>query len=99
MKKLIQQLETAWDENGFFDHLRAGMFNRTEASDFMIVLRSIDFNDQEMIPARLLSLIWYIPSFLDWQRDRVAEKGGDADGYARFITEVMSILEDVIGVP
>jgi hypothetical protein len=99
MEKLIQQLEAAWDENGFFDHLRAGLFNPTEASDFMIVLRSINLDDQEMIPVRLLSLIWYMPSFLDWQRDRVAEKGGDADGYARFITEVMNVLEEVIGVP
>jgi hypothetical protein len=99
MDELIQKLEATWDKGGLFDHLRAGLFNQSEAADFTLLLRSIRIDGEEMVPTRFLSLIWYIPSFLDWQRTRVAEKGGDVEGYAHFITEVINILEEVIGVP
>jgi hypothetical protein len=98
MEKLIQQLEAAWDEDGFFENLRAGIFVESDALGFLSLLRSIEI-DQELVPARLLALIWYIPSFLEWQRERVSEVGGDAVRYVRFINEVMNILEEVIGVP
>jgi hypothetical protein len=99
MENLVQKLDAAWDENGFFDHLRSGIFTASEASDYLEILRSINLHDQELVPTRLLALIWYIPSFLEWQRERVSENGGDVKGYARFITNVTNTLEDVIGVP
>lgn len=99
MENLVQKLDATWDENGFFDHLRSGIFNVTEASGLLSILRSIDLRDQELVPARLLALIWYIPSFLEWQRGRVSENGGDVEAYDRFITDVTNTLEEVIGVP
>lgn len=47
----------------------------------------------------MLSLLWYLPSFLTWQRERVAEKGGDINAYAHFVTDVHNTLEEVLGVP
>ena len=55
MENLVQKLDATWDENGFFDHLRSGIFNVTEASGLLSILRSIDLRDQELVPALVYS--------------------------------------------
>jgi hypothetical protein len=52
-----------------------------------------------MVPKRLVSLLWYLPSFLAWQTERIAEKDGDRAAYERFVTEVFNALEQALGVP
>jgi hypothetical protein len=47
----------------------------------------------------MLSLVWYIPSFLEWQKERVLEHGGDEVLYEKFITDVQNSMEISLGVP
>lgn len=96
---LIDRLEAAWDIDGFLGHVRCGEFSLGEAHAFLAVLRSIEIRDEELVPKRLLSLLWYLPSFLDWQVDRVTENRGDRSTYESFVTEVRNVLEERIGVP
>jgi hypothetical protein len=99
MQDLIDQLESAWDCDGFLGRLREGAFAQQDAIAFLSLLRSIDLEDDDRIPKRFLALIWSLPTFLQWQRERIEERGGDLAAYDRFITEVHNVLEDVLGAP
>lgn len=96
---IVDQLEAEWDTSGFFDRVRNGDYDASRAQVVLSTLRAISIGYEEMIPKRLLSLLWYLPSFLSWQTERVAERGEDRRAYERFVTEVIDILQDVLGVP
>ncbi|MGY8711281.1 hypothetical protein RAD16_36595 [Bradyrhizobium sp. 18BD] len=96
---IIEQLETEWNADGFFDRVRNGDYDAIRGQAILAVLRAIEIGDDDMVPKRLVSLLWYLPSFLAWQTDRIAEKGGDRAAYERFVTEVDNTLEVVLGVP
>lgn len=96
---IIEKLDAEWDVGGFFDHVRNGGYDDMRAKDILKMLRSINFEDSELLPKRLVAQLWYLPSFLGWQVERVIEKGGDGLAYARFITEVHNTLEEVLGTP
>ncbi|TQF43494.1 hypothetical protein UNPF46_02555 [Bradyrhizobium sp. UNPF46] len=96
---IIEQLEVEWNTNGFFDRVRNGDYDATRAQAVLAALRAISIGDEEMVPKRLLSLLWYLPSFLDWQAERMVEQGGDRAAYQRFVTDVHNTLEQVLGVP
>lgn len=96
---IIEQLEAEWDTNGFFGRVRNGDYDAARGQEILATLRAISIGDQEMVPKRLVSLLWYLPSFLAWQTERIAEKGGDRAAYERFVTEVFNALEQALGVP
>lgn len=96
---LVDALERAWDVNGFLGRLRAGEFVLDDASGFLALLQGIEIDDEQLVPKRFLSLLWFLPSFLAWQAERVAAKGTNPVDYARFMTEVHSLLEERLGVP
>lgn len=97
--RTIEWLENEWDADGFLGKLRMGHFSATEGERFLSALRSIEIGQDELIPKRLISLIWYLPSFLEWQRERVVERGSDKYQYVQFVNSVVNALEDSIGVP
>lgn len=97
--KLISDLDALWDDDGFLGRLREGVFQPNEGLQFLSFLRSISLYEDENVPMRLVALLWYVPSFVGWQRDRVAEHGGDTAAFARFVTEVHDAMETVLGVP
>jgi hypothetical protein len=97
-ENLTEYLENAWDDGGFLDAVRRGQFVEKDSLSFIAALRSASIEEQT-ISKRLVSLLWYLPSFLDWQKARVAENGGDVESYQRFTTEVHNALEELLGVP
>lgn len=97
--KIIEQLEFEWDTNGFFDRVRNGDYDAIYAQGVLKTLRAIDISESDFLPKRLVALLWYLPSFLSWQVERVAEKGGDLTAYTMFITEIHNTLEEVLGTP
>jgi hypothetical protein len=94
-EELMSSLEMDWEEDGFFGRLRHGDFSDTSAQKFLWKLKSISQDDETRISKRLVSLLWYAPIFLEWQRERV----GQNDEYDRFATEVCNLLENILGVP
>ena len=96
---IVEQLEAEWDTNGFFDRVRNGDYDVIRGQAVLAVLRAIKIGDEDMVPKRLVSLLWYLPSFLAWQTERIAEEGGDRTAYARFVIEILNTLKEVLGVP
>lgn len=97
--EIIKRLDSEWETDGFFDHVRNGYYDARQAQDILKILRAINIGENELLPKRLVVLLWYLPCFLGWQSDRVAERGGDISAYGKFTTEVQNILEEVLGTP
>lgn len=98
-REIVARLDAEWDTDGFFDRVRNGDYDDTRAKDILRILRAIDLKEEELLPKRLVALLWYLPSFIGWQVERVIEKGGDSAAYQRFATEVFNTLEEVLGTP
>ncbi len=96
---VCSQLEEAWDDDGFLGQLRGGIFDPESSTAFLQLLRKIHIEGSSLLPARMLSLIWYIPLFLQWQEQRVGDNGFDSVTYQKFVTTVINTLEEVVGVP
>ena len=95
----IEQLDLSWDiDEGFFGNLRQGKFDNGLFTNFMSLLKSISFEEEELIPRRVVSLLWYIPPFMEWQRERVANTISPKD-YNYKINEIHSELERILGYP
>jgi hypothetical protein len=97
--EIIQLLDSEWDADGFFDRLRNGNYDTGQAQEILKILRAIKVDEVEGLPKRMVALLWYLPSFLGWQVERVVETGGDRAAYERFITEIHKVLEEVLGTP
>lgn len=99
IQKWVISLERAWDENGFLWKVRGGHFDIQEGEEFINFLRLIENENYQVFDKRFVSLIWYIPLFLDWQKERVIEKGADALSYGRFNSRVSNAVQNILGVP
>jgi hypothetical protein len=96
----IQFLEEEWSKpSGFLGRLREGVFVLESANSFLAKLKHIDLSKEDAVNKRLVSLLWYIPGFLGWQVERVAEQGADLQAFHKFRNEVQSALEEILGVP
>ncbi len=98
-QELIEQLESTWEvDTGFFYKLRQGIFDRKLYNEFLILLKTIDFEDEEMIVSRVVSLLWYIPLFMEWQKERVV-KTINLGEYNILKQNIENELERILGVP
>jgi hypothetical protein len=96
----IPLLERFWDlPDGYFFRLRQGEYQVGGAAEVDLVLRSIDIDELGSLPRRLVSLTWYIPTFMEWQIERVRERGGDVDALRQDITRLQNALDKLLGVP
>ena len=71
-----------------------GKFERT-----LRKLSSLSIAEEAEIPRRLVSLLWYIPLFMEWQTEQVQESGGDAIAYEQAITLMTNEVERLLGLP
>lgn len=96
---LIDKLDAAWDSENFLGQVRQGNFLSSDGQDFLALLNLLDIENEDVVPKRLVALLWYLPSFLSWQHRRVDEKGGDVNAFRQFTNEVQNVLEQKLGVP
>lgn len=100
MIELIKVLEEAWDE-GFFYHLRSGSFDKYEYEKLKICFENFSMEEYEKDSPdkKLVSLLWFIPLFIEWQKERLIENGVDP----RTIEDMSSLFfnqcERILGMP
>ena len=101
LKRWIELLEAAWSiPDGFLGQVREGKYDQAKGAEFIAMLNTINLPDDESsIDRRLVSLLWYIPSFLDWQTERIAEGDGDTDALQRQTDQIRAVLENILGAP
>lgn len=94
----IMQLKKEWEKpKGFFGRLREGYFDQEGFKRIEDILKGL--KTDEFLSRELISLIWYIPLFMSWQKERVEKKGGDIKEIERATNILQGILEDFLGVP
>ena len=99
-QEIIERLEAEWDlTNGFLGRLREGTFEPAGLLRFEQLLGSIQLDQKEPLNPRLVALIWYVPIFMSWQRERVQECGGNAQDYELACNRILIIVEQLLGVP
>ena len=70
--KLIWQWENA---DGFFFKFRFGTFDKDECKKTLDIIEEIEFGRHNMIDRKIVDLIWFVPLFLEWNKERVIENG------------------------
>ena len=98
----ILDLEREWERaDGFFGRLRDGVFDPTGLERLVRILLDVRqvTTESGSLDRRLVSLTWYIPLFMNWQRDRVQEQGGSVTDLDAAINRVEGMLEEILGVP
>jgi hypothetical protein len=96
----IRLLESDWSKDqGFFWRIRQGQFHPAEFARVLQNISSVSFDEDAQLPRRIVSLLWYIPVFMEWQRERVSERGGDSVAYEKAITAMTNEIERLLGVP
>lgn len=96
----IETLEEEWSpDEGFFWRLRNGEFHQERFEATLRKLSEISTEGESDVSRRLVSLLWYIPTFMTWQKERIEKHHQDVDAYAKSITAVTNEIERILGVP
>jgi hypothetical protein len=100
MQVVIKELEKEWDlDIGFLGGVRQENFRIERLERLVNILKSIDLSETKCLDKRLVSLIWYIPIFLMWQKERYIEQGRDAFELEQAINQIEELLEHILGIP
>ncbi|MGI4742162.1 MAG: hypothetical protein ACRYG7_43955 [Janthinobacterium lividum] len=93
------ELEAAWElETGFLGCLREGLFDPILYANFLATLRRIRLDEHALLPRRLVTLLWFIPLFMEWQTERVMANLS-LEEYQAVRTQVETQLERILGFP
>jgi len=98
--KAIDALEAEWAmDSGFFWRIRHGIFVPGDFERALGKVSAIRIGENNEIPRRLVSLLWYAPLFMVWQVERVQEHSGDRPAYETAIARMTKEIERLLGVP
>jgi hypothetical protein len=100
MEDIKQEFREAW-EDGFFYNLRQGIFNEYQYEKLRSVLERcvLHLNASDTIDKELVKLIWFTPLFVDWQRERLLEKGVDESTIRRASNYFFDRCQEILGLP
>jgi hypothetical protein len=89
----IAALEAEWaPDDGFFWHVRDGRLDLVGLERTKAKLARMAFDDASQLPRRLVSLLWYVPLFLEWNRQRhPADHGGVVDDLSKEIERLLGV--------
>lgn len=100
MENFIKSIESEWEpEEGFFWKIRQGIFEDAEGRRALSKVAAVPTLTDQAIPGRLVSVLWYVPIFMEWQIDRVRENGGNISEYTVAISKFTNEIERILGVP
>lgn len=99
-EQTIAELEAEWSpEDGFFWRLRNDKFNADAFGRTLKILSSLHFAEDTLLPRRVVSLLWYIPIFMQWQIERVQMNNGDTSEYTLAANTLHNHVEKLLGIP
>jgi hypothetical protein len=100
LEDYIPGIEAEWEpETGFFWRTRQGDFQREDFERTLKKLAAVQTATEQSVPARFVSIVWYIPIFMECQTDRVLEGGVNPDEYGRATVKLTNQVERILGVP
>lgn len=98
-RSLIEELDAEYDRSvGFLGKLRFGVFDHEGASRLLGLLERIELDDGP-VDRRLVQLLWFMPTFIQWQKERFSREGQDIVPIDDLLIRTVEILEEKLGVP
>lgn len=98
--QIISQIKDCWREpEGIFYLLRQGVFDTDKWGLFLGLLQSIDLNGKSTVDLDFVRLLWFVPSFMRWQIERVQEVQGDSQLIENAISTVEEEYIRIWGIP
>lgn len=89
-------IEAEWDlENGFLGKLRAGDFDRATCQRLLETLSKVE--PEGTLDRDFVRLVWYIPIFMEWNRERVA--ADSLKDYEKAANKILAEVERILGIP
>lgn len=98
----IKMLEGEWSQDhGFFGKARMGVFDEESSKRIETILGDIETHLQNdaYLSRRLVTLIWFIPLFMEWQIERIREKGGDVEKFCQFRKTCDNLVFRILSLP
>lgn len=106
LETIISQLEYEWDyvsHRGFFGKMRGGKLDLDGFERVKSLLNNLPSSDSqaenEMINRRIVELVWFIPTFLRWQKDGWVQEGKNTDELDDVIDYFEGRITTILGVP
>ncbi len=84
---------------GFLGGLKLGNFDPEGLQRLLVVLDSIMIDEESQVDRKLVSLLWFIPIYLEWQKPRFTEQGEGVQEIQDAINRIMPRLYEILGVP
>jgi hypothetical protein len=98
--KVIALLEEEWEpEKGALWKLRNREIDKEGVERLINLLRSIDVKDAEVIDRRLVSLIWFMPLVMEWQKPHFQQSEQLIRILDKFINQIVNELFRILGSP
>lgn len=96
----LAAIEAVWEpDDGAMWKLRQGDVDAHGIEALLRILERMEVAENDMLPRRLVSFVWYLPIFFEWQRERVAERGADMKAFQVLSNRVVAAVQRVLGVP
>lgn len=93
----VETLEELW--LGPLTRAREGRFTLEDDRTIRNVLESLDVGRSDVIPKKLVTQLWFIPQFMEWQTDRVSYNVDNYNGYAILCSWVGARIGELLGEP
>lgn len=98
-EEAVSRLEAFWDlPDGVLYRLRQGEYDAERIRAVETLLRQVQIGSSDQLPRRFVALVWMLPTFLEWQVERVGDRGGDVAALQRDANRIRSALEELLGV-
>jgi len=96
---LINRLQDEWEpETGSLGKLREGFLDPMGLKRLSDLIQSLEVYDRDSIDRRLISLIWFIPMFMEMQVERVKERAYDVHILQFYQHQILNSLFKILGL-
>jgi hypothetical protein len=97
---IIAGLENEWDiQYGFLGQLRQGIYSEESFERLIKLIKELDTPNENVVNRRLVSLLWYIPIVMNWQKERFIKNNIPFDKLEKSINQIINLLENYLGIP
>ena len=99
---VVERLDREWLEDGFLYKLRDGEFDMAGYVRFENVLntaRQLDDKSSKTIHREFVRLLWFVPQFVEWQTQRLIDRGADREIVYGASSNIRELVGSVLGEP
>jgi hypothetical protein len=94
VRTAIERLDREWEhQDGFLGHVRHRDFDPKGLD------RLIDVEGEESLDRELVSKLWFIPLFLEWQKPGFLEAGKHTQSLESAVNRIVPLLFKILGAP